>query len=36
LKKLDATPTQKEIAEIGKAWSPYRTIASWYLWRVPK
>jgi DNA-3-methyladenine glycosylase II len=36
LKKLDATPTQKEIAEIGKAWSPYRTIASWYLWHVPK
>jgi DNA-3-methyladenine glycosylase II len=36
LKKLDAAPTHKEIAEIGKAWSPYRTIASWYLWRVPK
>lgn len=36
LKKLDAAPTRKEIAEIGKAWSPYRTIASWYLWRVPK
>lgn len=36
LKKLDAAPKRKEIAEIGKAWSPYRTIASWYLWRVPK
>jgi DNA-3-methyladenine glycosylase II len=36
LKKLDAAPTRKEITEIGKAWSPYRTIASWYLWRVPK
>jgi DNA-3-methyladenine glycosylase II len=36
LKKLDATPTRKEITEIGKSWSPYRTIASWYLWRVPK
>lgn len=36
LKKLDAAPTRKEITEIGRAWSPYRTIASWYLWRVPK
>lgn len=36
LKKLDIAPTRKEITEIGKAWSPYRTIASWYLWRVPK
>ncbi|MDO9051662.1 MAG: DNA-3-methyladenine glycosylase [Methylotenera sp.] len=36
LKKLDAPPKCKQMAEIGKAWSPYRTIASWYLWRVPK
>jgi DNA-3-methyladenine glycosylase II len=36
LKKLKVVPKRKEIAEIGKAWSPYRTIASWYLWRVPK
>lgn len=36
LKKLEVAPKHKEIAEIGKAWSPYRTIASWYLWRVPK
>lgn len=36
LKNLDVAPKRKEIAEIGKAWSPYRTIASWYLWRVPK
>lgn len=36
LKNLDTAPKSKEIAEIGKAWSPYRTIASWYLWRVPK
>jgi DNA-3-methyladenine glycosylase II len=35
-KKLDAAPKRKEIAEIGLAWSPYRTIASWYLWHVPK
>jgi len=36
LKKLNAAPKRKEMAEIGKVWSPYRTIASWYLWRVPK
>ena len=36
LKKLEAAPKRKEIAEIGKVWSPHRTIASWYLWRVPK
>ncbi|ADI31040.1 DNA-3-methyladenine glycosylase family protein [Methylotenera versatilis] len=36
LKKLKVAPTRKEITEIGKTWSPYRTIASWYLWRVPK
>ena len=36
LKQLDRAPNRKQMAEIGKAWSPYRTIASWYLWRVPK
>lgn len=36
LKKLDAAPKRKQMAEIGIAWSPYRTVASWYLWRVPK
>jgi len=36
LKELATAPKRKEIAEIAKAWSPYRTIASWYLWRVPK
>ena len=36
LKKLEVAPKRKEINEIGKLWSPYRTIASWYLWRVPK
>ena len=35
-KKLNNAPKQKEIAEIGLVWSPYRTIASWYLWNVPK
>ncbi|MDI1308829.1 MAG: DNA-3-methyladenine glycosylase [Methylotenera sp.] len=36
LKNLELAPKRKEITEIGKAWSPYRTIASWYLWHVPK
>lgn len=33
LKSLPAQPKPKELAEIGKAWSPYRTVAAWYLWR---
>ncbi|WP_211444116.1 DNA-3-methyladenine glycosylase family protein [Collimonas humicola] len=36
LKNLAQTPTKKQISEIGLAWSPYRTVASWYLWRLPK
>lgn len=36
LKKLESAPKPKEIAELGLAWHPHRTVASWYLWRVPK
>ena len=36
LKKLDTLPKPKQMAEIGLAWSPYRSIASWYLWRVAR
>ncbi|CAN4276767.1 AlkA 3-methyladenine DNA glycosylase/8-oxoguanine DNA glycosylase [Methylophilaceae bacterium] len=36
LKHLEKAPNRKQITEISKTWSPYRTIASWYLWRVPK
>jgi len=36
LKKLEVAPKRNEIAKIGEAWRPHRTIASWYLWRVPK
>lgn len=36
LKKLDTAPKRKQMAVIGNAWSPYRTVASWYLWQVPK
>ncbi|GCB05695.1 DNA-3-methyladenine glycosylase [Ralstonia sp. SET104] len=35
LKRLDTTPTRKQMEKIGLAWSPYRTVAAWYLWRVP-
>ncbi|NOT14274.1 MAG: DNA-3-methyladenine glycosylase 2 family protein [Methylotenera sp.] len=36
LKKLTTAPTRKEMQKIAQAWHPYRSIASWYLWRVPK
>ena len=36
LKRLDTAPKRKEMAEIGKVWTPHRTVASWYLWRVPR
>ena len=36
LKKLEAAPKHKQMSEIGQLWSPHRTVASWYLWRVPK
>lgn len=30
---LAQTPTPSEVEEIGARWRPYRTLASWYLWR---
>ncbi len=30
---LDVPPKPKVLAEIGQAWAPYRSTASWYLWR---
>ena len=27
-------PAPKRVAKIGAKWTPYRTIASWYLWRL--
>lgn len=33
LKKLPEQPKPKALAEIGLAWSPYRSTAAWYLWR---
>lgn len=35
LKGLETAPTRKQMIDIGLAWSPYRTMASWYLWRLP-
>jgi len=32
---LEAQPTRKHLGQIGETWSPYRTVAAWYLWRVP-
>lgn len=33
IKSLEIQPKPKQFNEIGKAWSPYRSTASWYLWR---
>ena len=35
LKGLEKAPTPGQLRDIGKAWSPYRTVAAWYLWRLP-
>ena len=34
LKSMNTLPTRKELEKAGLPCSPYRTIASWYLWRV--
>ncbi len=26
-------PTPERVAKVGASWAPYRTVASWYLWR---
>lgn len=36
LKQLPHAPRPAELRSIGAEWSPYRSIAAWYLWRVPK
>ena len=35
LKFLLERPKPKALREIGKAWAPHRTVAAWYLWRMP-
>ncbi|MGN4050856.1 DNA-3-methyladenine glycosylase family protein [Pseudomonas sp. SM4] len=36
LKGLEVQRTRKQMIEIGLKWSPFRTVAAWYLWRVAK
>lgn len=36
LKSLREQPRPKALREISKDWSPHRTVAAWYLWRIPK
>ena len=31
--RLRKRPTPERVAKIGARWAPYRTVASWYLWR---
>jgi DNA-3-methyladenine glycosylase II len=31
--ELEETPTPGQVEERGRAWRPYATVASWYLWR---
>lgn len=31
--QLAEMPSPKQVIEIAEPWSPYRTLASWYLWR---
>jgi len=30
---LDELPNEKEIEQIAETWKPYRTVATWYLWK---
>lgn len=34
LYRLRTRPSPARVATIGAKWAPYRTVASWYLWRV--
>lgn len=36
LKTLPEQPKPKALRETSKAWSPHRTVAAWYLWRIPR
>jgi DNA-3-methyladenine glycosylase II len=31
---LETTPTQAEAKKVGEPWAPYRSVGSWYMWRV--
>jgi DNA-3-methyladenine glycosylase II len=32
--RLRKLPSPERVKKIGAKWAPYRTIASWYLWRL--
>ena len=36
LKGLAQQPSRQQMIDFARAWSPHRTVAAWYLWRVPK
>jgi DNA-3-methyladenine glycosylase II len=36
LKSLEELPKPKALRDISKEWAPHRTVASWYLWRMPR
>jgi DNA-3-methyladenine glycosylase II len=36
LKALPEQPKPRELRRISEAWAPHRTVASWYLWRIPR
>ena len=36
LKSLPEQPKPRAMRELAQAWSPHRTVASWYLWRIPR
>lgn len=33
LKGMEKAPTPAQLRSLGGGWSPYRTVAAWYLWR---
>jgi DNA-3-methyladenine glycosylase II len=33
LYRLESLPKPRELEAIAKCWQPYRSVASWYLWR---
>ena len=36
LKRLRELPKPKALRELAEKWSPHRTVAAWYLWRMPR
>lgn len=36
LKRLRELPKPKALRELAEQWAPHRTVASWYLWRMPR